>query len=66
MIKEGSNVPARTAKPRTPQYLAGMLTNDVRIDMAASVKKKFQCCPYSVTWTFTHSLEQQGLEFVKR
>lgn len=49
---EIKNVPTRTNEPKTPQYCGGILIQEVRIDTAASVKKKFQCTPYSLTCTY--------------
>lgn len=47
-IKEPiESIPIRIMDPRIPQYCGGRLTMGVRIDTAASVKKKFQCTPYS-------------------
>lgn len=43
------SIPTRTNEPRIPEYFVGTLIVDVRMDMAASVKKKFQCTPYSAT-----------------
>lgn len=45
-------VPIKIVKPRIPEYCGGMLTTDASIDTAASVKKKFQCTPYSPVWTY--------------
>lgn len=42
-------IPTRISVPRIPQYFGGTLIKDVRSDIAASVKKKFQCTPYSAT-----------------
>jgi hypothetical protein len=46
------SIPTRINEPRIPEYCAGTLIVDVRMDTAASVKKKFQCTPYSPTWTY--------------
>lgn len=43
------SLPISIIEPRIPQYLGGTFTIAVRIDIAARVKKKFQCCPYSPT-----------------
>lgn len=45
------SIPTRISEPRIPEYCAGTLIIDVRKDIAASVKKKFQCTPYSAAWT---------------
>lgn len=42
-------VPMRISEPRIPQYWGQILVIEVRIDTPASVKKKFQCTPYSPT-----------------
>jgi hypothetical protein len=44
-----SLVPVSTSRPANPQYLGWILITDVRIEIAARVKKKFQCTPYSPT-----------------
>lgn len=43
------SLPISINEPRIPQYIGVTFTIAVRIDIAARVKKKFQCCPYSPT-----------------
>lgn len=45
-------VPTRTSEPKTPEYCGEILIKEVRSEIAASVKKKFQCTPYSLTCTY--------------
>ena len=49
---EIKKVPTSTSEPITPEYWGEILIKEVRIDTAASVKKKFQCTPYSPTCTY--------------
>lgn len=46
-----NTIPNKITDPKTPQYFEGTFTIEVRIATAARVKKKFQCTPYSPTWT---------------